>query len=290
MEEASYHPEVPRRRGILISLVPALFLLLAGFLLLPGEQPILWRTLLSSLLLLLGLAFFVLSFVILSTQYYLDREGLLVRWVFQHIQIPLQSIRAVDVVADFDTPLPLPPLHLGPVCYGRRAIKVLGKVFFAVTDLHSAVLVQSEAGSIVISPQDARGFVQNYRRLSAIASLETKQTPARDIVAFRKVVKEDKLIRLSLGLGLGLALLLWIVNIALMITVPKIFWVTQESVPSLRLILPSILGSVIYGINLLVGLYAWLRSSLSRGHLLLLWFCSPFSSLFLLLSSLLMAL
>jgi hypothetical protein len=167
----------PRRRGLLLSLVGLLLALSAVVYLLataisqqPGLSVILM--LLGAFLVALPIPFVLYrSYSLLQSGYWLGRNGLRLRWGLRFIDLPYDQIVDVARADELEAPLDLPRGALFGSLMGKRLDAELGKLEYMASDRARLVLLGSRDGVYVISPADAQGFVDTYKRQSERGSL-----------------------------------------------------------------------------------------------------------------------
>ena len=167
----------PRRRGLLFCLVGlvlalgvVVYLLASAVSQQPGLPVILM--LLGAFLVALPIPFVLYrSYALLQSGYWLGRNGLRLRWGLRFIDLPYDQIVDVARAEELETPLDLPRGAWFGSLVGQRQDAELDKLEFMASDRDRLVLLGARDGVYVISPADAQGFVDTYKRESERGSL-----------------------------------------------------------------------------------------------------------------------
>lgn len=110
-------------------------------------------------------------YALLRSGYTLERERLILRWGLRLEEIPLSNIEWIRPASDLEHPLNLPWLRLPGGLLGLRRHVDLGLVEFLAAEAHNLLLVGTTRRVYVISPADARGFVQAFARAIELGNL-----------------------------------------------------------------------------------------------------------------------
>lgn len=288
--------EPPRRLGLAFNLGIALLMLIAVFsLLIIGSgsrlrEPNLMLLLAAVPCLLLFFFLIYRVFLLTSTRYVLSSEALEIRWGFRREIIPLVQIEWVHPVSDFESPMPLPGFLLPGQFFGVRQIRGLGAVEFVACDKPSMVLIRAEARHFVISPSEARGFADNFERLSGLGAAEGIRPASENLTSMLGAIIQDKTAKMILILSFAFVLLLAAVAALLSATRAEILWVTLERVSSDRLLLLALVGVLIWLVNGFVGAYFFLRELVAKRWVYLVWAWSAPVCLILILAAVFMSL
>lgn len=206
----------PRARGLILGIF--LLALLVGItavgLYQLGSSPIspvivLWVTM-PLIGLPLALVVVYRLYGLLTARYRLDRDGFYLVWGQSREQIPLSMVKSVEVVDQAGASLRPDPGLWWPGCVvGRtRSADHAGMEFFATGLGGRLVLVNTEAGSLAISPADPSAFNRAFVDATRMGSLEQIPALSRRPDYFSSRMWNDRLARGLLLGGLILDLLL----------------------------------------------------------------------------------
>ena len=234
---------------------------------------------LAALLLVVALFFAYRVFLILTTRYQLTRSALELHWGFQRELIPLDRVEWAHPVSDFDSPMPLPGFLLPFQYYGKRTIRGLGVVEFAATDRRNLVLIQAGDRYFVISPPDAHAFTQEFENLSQLGVAEPVEWVSQNARTMLGEIMQDGMAKKLFVAGVLGLLVLVVVTVALSATRLTVTWITLELVPSNRLMLLLLVGSLDWLLNTFLGAYFYLRRLLEKRWIFLIWSWSVLMSL-----------
>lgn len=291
--ETEFSP--PRRTGILIQGVLALWLLAAGgyFFFLSTQDTngldFLLHMMIALVLLAPLLVIVYRLYALLSAVYILRRDGLMIRWGLRREDIPLNDIEWIRPATELGFHLPMPWLRWPGAILGARRIPELGQIEFMAADVPHMLLIATRNRVFAISPKDVNGFMTQFQRINELGSLTP--LPAQSVyprLLFGRVW-DDKLARIFIlgGFGVGL-ILLAVVGIA----VPglgEIPWTeTGSTAPAERLLLLSVLDGLIWLFNLILGMFLYRRGEDQVIAAYLLWGSSALAGLLLLIGSLLL--
>jgi len=232
---------------------------------------------------LLGYRFYAL----LTAEYILRRDGLVIHWGLRREDIPLRNIEWIRPANELGFRLPLPWLRLPGAILGSRPVSELGQVEFMAVDLTHMLLVATPEKIFAISPTDVGQFAAVFQQINELGSLAPIEPQSIYPKIFIGHVWEDKLARsfIMASLGVGLVLLA-VVGFALT-QLEMIAWTgSGYDVPAERLLLLPVLEGFILLANLAIGLFIYRRGEDMRIAAYLLWGSAGFTGLFLLVGSL----
>jgi hypothetical protein len=206
----------PRARGLILGglLLLLLVSVTAAGLYQLGSSPISPIIVAWVLMPLIGLPLAVVVafrlYGLLTARYRLDRDGFYLRWGPAIEQIPLSRVKSVELSENVDTPL-RPGVGLWwPGCVVGRAQKADGTAveFFATSLGTRLVLLNSEVGTLAVTPPDPTAFSQAFVDATRMGSLEQIEAVSRRPDYFSSRMWNDQLARGLLLGGLILNLLL----------------------------------------------------------------------------------
>ncbi len=289
-----------RRPGMVFHAVFTVILSLAGGFSLfyalqrpAGSAIIGW--LLAAIALLLPVPFFFYRvYSLLQARYLLDRDGLRIRWGLRGEDISLPDVEWVRPANELGYSLRLPFLRWPGSIFGKRSTEGLGQVEFLASDMHSLLLIATPAKVYAISPEDSRQFLNTFLRAVELGSL-SPLTPATTLpTAFLKRVWVDHAARLLVFLGIFFTVLLIISTSGLVSSreaLPLGFDTDGNPFPpgppEYLLLLP-VLGSIVFGFNLVAGMFYY-RSNATQPISYLLWGAGILIPVLLLIAVILMA-
>ena len=220
--------------------------------------------------------------------YSLFREGLELTWGFRKIFIPNQNLAWARPVADFNSSLPLPALHLPGLVLGYHQVQGLGKVEYGLTELFKAVLISGNGKVFAISPKNPADFSTQVARFQQMGA--TQNLPAADetLGQLWSTIWAQKLHRTSILVGLGLCLLSLILAFVFSASYPFVTWVTLETVPSYQLFIMPALAFGIWLLNLVSGLFLFHQGQLEKSLVRWIWIASGVVAALLIIAMLLM--
>ena len=123
-----------------------------------------------------------------TARYTIDRDGFKLRWGLANEHIPIDKLTRVDRAQELGMDR-MPPIGSGwPGLYiGKRNLEDFGELeYFATRGPGDMVIVQSEQGSLAISPPDVEPFlkaVTDSLRMGALSSYEELSTRPNFAVA-----------------------------------------------------------------------------------------------------------
>jgi hypothetical protein len=218
-----------------------------------------------------ALAFLPLPFLgyrlyaLLRSGYTLERERLILRWGLRLEEIPLSDIEWIRPASDLEHPLNLPWLRLPGGLLGLRRHVDLGLVEFLAAEPRNLLLVGTTRRVYVISPADARGFVQAFARAIELGSLAHAEARSQYPTFIISHAWENLLARYLWisGALLNAGLFIWV-----SLLIPTLGQITlgaqfgtevAETVPATQLILLPIVSILLFLIGWAAGLnfYRW---------------------------------
>ncbi len=233
--------------------------------------------------------FFYRLYSLSRADYQLGRDSLGIHWGLRTEDIPLSDIEWVRPADDLTHPLRLPILALPGGVLGLRRHPDLGLVEFIASDRRNLLLVATARRVFVISPAEARRFVQSFARAVELGSLSPSE--ARSVYPTFVVARawDSRMARFLwlITLFLNVGLLVWVSTL-----IPTLSQVTLglnagqgivEAVPSSQLILLPLVSTFLSVAGWLTGLslYRW---DLQRPLAFVVWASSALSSLAFLLA------
>lgn len=229
-------------------------------------------------------------YTLVTMRYTLARGGLSLRWGLRREVISLPEVIWARPVSDFEVSLPLPLFSLPGSIFGKRQVNGLGAVEFAASDRNQLVLVATRKAYYCISPQDAVAFSQQFERLTELGTPDPWQSSSENFGTLWQRVWQDRAARRLIQVGLVMALLLLALAVILSRLRQSITWVSLEVVSSQRLYLLALLGGFAWVVSLGVGIFFYLKGSMEKTMIYLLWGASSFTSLILAAAMLIMSL
>lgn len=196
--------------------------------------------------------------------YILERDGIRLRWGLRNEVIPMDAVLSVRPWSDLARPLPLPVLRWpGGVLGVRRASGQ--EVEYLASRWDSLLLISTRQRVYAVSPADPEGFIYAFQRLTELGSLTPLKARSVYPTFLLARVWEARPARLLLLSGLFLSLLLlgWV-----SLAVPSREQVylgfhptdrTRDLVPAVRLLLLPVLNTMIFLVDVLLGLFFYRR-------------------------------
>lgn len=291
----------PRRIGLIFHALPAVLLSAAGgfslwYALQRIERSNIVGLLLLSIVLLTPVPFLVYrAFALLRARYMLDRDGLRVRWGLRSEDIPMPQVEWIRSANELGYHLRLPYLRWPGAILGKRSTEGLGLVEFIASDASTLQLIATPEKVYAISPMEPRRFLNTFRRAVELGSLAP--IPSASILprAFLKRIWADKTARVLVFLGLASLGLLWLISSALVSSYSQLpLGYTPQGEPfppgpSEFILLLPILGSIVFGADLLLGMFFYYRQGDTQRLAYLLWGTGILTPVLLILAVLLMA-
>jgi hypothetical protein len=279
-----------RLRGILFhSAAIVLLLSLSIFALISGlEQQIGGYFI---LFLLLAVLFFVplpplfySAYALLRARYFLERDGLHLRWGLRVEDIPLREVEWVRPADDLPIHLPLPRLSWPGALVGTVKTDELGVIEYLASSRAGLLLVATHSRVFAISPNNPQDFLQAIEKSFEMGSLSP--IPAKSVLpaAYVAQVWETRPARILIMSGLILALGLFIAVSLAIPTRPTAslgFSPNGQPLspgPSAQLILLPILALLFYLVDLAFGM-VFFRRPTYRSLAYLMWSSSILTTL-----------
>ncbi len=208
------------------------------------------------------------GYALLRAGYWLERDGLRLRWGLRSEDIPLNMVEWIRPAAELGIALPLPPFSVTGAILGKQEIADLGTVEFLAAEQESILVVATAYKAFAISPVNVKSFLKAYHQIAEMGSLNP--IPQGSIVPaiFIRQVWSDRITRVLLLAGLSLTAILFLV---VAIAIPNLQTVNlgftpqgmpAEPVSPVRLLLLPILATMIYFINIISGFYFYRKSNL----------------------------
>jgi hypothetical protein len=210
----SFHP--PRTRGLIFGILLLLILLgtgIFGLVMLATGSISVWMV----LWVLLPLICFPLSVVVMywlyglvEARYYIDRDGIYLRWGFAIEQIPITEVKQVDTAEALGIEVKKRSIMYWPgLSLGEYDSETIGRVeFFASASADQLVVIQTTTHAMAISPQDLQGFMEAYNSALHMGPLETIPALSKRPRVVQTVIEVDRTARLLIVVGILLPLLL----------------------------------------------------------------------------------
>ncbi len=285
-----YRPEQKKATLFLAVLAGLAIILLIGAV---------WLLTLGSIppVILIGAAAFALLVLVFASYklyqlktmvYTLSREGLELTWGMRKVFIPNQNLAWARPVADFNSALPLPTLHLPGLMLGFHEVQGLGKVEYGLTEPLNAVLISGNGKVFAISPKKAADFAAQVTRFQQMGA--TQNLPAVDATLGQvwSAIWAQKEYRTILLLGLGLCAISLALAMLFSSFYPTVTWVTLETVPSYQLFILPILAFGIWLVDLASGIFVFQQGQVEKALVRWIWIASAAVTALLIAAMLLM--
>ena len=246
---------------------------------------------------LIGTAAFALLLLILASYklyqlktmiYSLSRDGLELNWGFRKVFIPNQNLAWARPVADFNSALPLPALHLPGLVLGHHLVQGLGKVEYGLTEPVKAVLISGNGKVFAISPKNPAEFATQVVRFQQMGATQNLPSIDESLGQLWATIWAQKSHRTSLLIGLALSLLSLILAFVFSSLYPSVTWVTLESVPSFQLFIMPALAFGVWLVNLASGLFLFQQGQVEKSLARWIWIASGVVAALLIIAMLLM--
>jgi hypothetical protein len=234
------------------------------------------------------------EYALIRGTYVIERDGLRLRWGLRTEDIPLTAIEWVRPAAQSGLRLLLPFASLPGAILGTRRVEGLGPIEYIASDVDTLLLVATPQKIFAISPDDPRKFQYAFQRAIEMGSLTPLPSVSNRPAAFLQYVWSDKKARTLFIVGTGLVLLLFVFT---SLSIPHLNTVSlgylangkpEQPVPAARLLLLPVLTALVYGGDLLAGLFFY-SQPLEEGKNVayLLWLGSPITSILLMIATIL---
>ncbi len=272
----------PARHGYVVHLTAILALLVVGGLGLwqafSSDVGPAFVTFLLPAILFLGLAVLLgyRAYALRGAYYALERDGFRLHWGLRTEVIPINAITWVGLAGELGDNLPLPALRLPGSILGTRRMSGLGPVEFMAARTSDLVLIITHERTYAISPADPLAFLQAFQRLIELGSLRPLESQSIYPTFFLARVWETRLARSLILAGLFLTLLSLVWTSLAVSGRQQILMgfdlngKPRDLVPAVRLMLLPVLSSMIYLVDLLLGLF-FFREEENRLLAYLLW-------------------
>lgn len=272
----------PRRRGLFLHLGVGLLLVAGaagGLYFALGEQAgtyfVLFLVLGVLSMLPLPLVLYR-GYALLRAGYWLERDGLRLRWGLRSEDIPLNMVEWVRPAAELGIAMSLPPFSVPGAILGKQEIADLGTVEFLAAEQESMLVVATAYKAFAISPANVKTFLKAYHQVAEMGSLNPIAQGSIVPAVFIRQVWSDRITRVLLLAGLSLTVILFLV---VAIAIPNLQTVnlgfTPQGLPAdpvnpVRLLLLPILAAMIFFINAIGGFYFYRKDDLNAVAYLLL--------------------
>ena len=215
-------------------------------------------------------------YALTSASYTIQRDGIRLQWGLRVEEIPMTSVLWVRPASELLNRLPLPWLYWPGSVVGVRRFPGAGVVEFMAATTRALILVGTPGQIFAISPADRHAFLASFNRLSELGSLTpiAPRTVRPSLWLSRVWAYPAARWLILAGSLLSLALLIWV-----SIVIPGLDEVNlgfrpdgspRGPVPTVQLLLLPVLNSLIFLVNLLVGL-AYFRQDEKNPLAYLLW-------------------
>ena len=262
----------PRRTGI--ALHAMLLVLLAGgitaLMIVGFSQPANWTLVLYLIGALLLFALMPIiayrGYALFHASYWLERDGLHVRWGLRSEDLPMTEVIWVRPASDLVKPLRLPPFSLPGAILGDSFDEELGRVEFIASSAAHLVIISAINKTLILSPQDPEEFCSRFQRIIEMGSLTSIEPSSAAPAGFFRNAFKDPFARTLILTNLALLLFLLIgtsILIPFRQTIPAGLGAARASldpVPASRLILQPILALMFTAMDLIAGFYAFRRA------------------------------
>ena len=204
-------------------------------------------------------------YALLRARYFLERDGLHLRWGLRSEDIPLMEIEWARPADELPIRLPLPMPSWPGALLGSVHTDELGRVEYLASSRAHLLLVATQRQVFAISPKDNQGFLDAMEEAFELGSLSPIPAHSVKPAAYVAQVWDHRPARILIVSGLIVALMLFI---GASIIIPTRFAgavVATETVriggSSVQLVLLPILAILFYGVNLGLGLFFFRRPS-----------------------------
>ncbi len=110
-------------------------------------------------------------FSLLRSHYTVSRDGIILKWGFREVHLPVTEISYVELAEDLLFPLEFPQMQWPGAVTGSHQQDNLGRVEFLAAERESLVMIGSGEHVYVISPGRPKQFVLHYRQMTELGSL-----------------------------------------------------------------------------------------------------------------------
>jgi hypothetical protein len=216
------------------------------------------------------------AYALRSAFYALERDGFRLHWGLRTEVIPINVITWVGLAGELGEDLPLPTLRWPGSILGTRHLPGLGPVEFMAAQTSDLVLIITRKRVYAISPQDPLAFLQAFQRLTELGSLSPLKGQSIYPTFLLARVWESRPARgmILIGFFLVLFTLVW-TSLAVAGRQEILMGIDlngrpRDVVPSVRLMLLPLLSSMVFLVDLILGLF-FFREEENRLLAYLLW-------------------
>ncbi|MCX8060948.1 MAG: PH domain-containing protein [Anaerolineales bacterium] len=269
--EEKYAFEPPRRQGLLfqaaLAIVFGITSLLSFFQML--RTPIGWEFVFYFIAGIFAAGFVPWAvyrwFALRSAVYWIERNGLRIRWGLRWEELPMSSVRwvrsEVDVRRQLGRRLPLPWGALPGAILGTRQLADGTLLEYFASDFSTMVLVATDERVFILSPAKLEEFLYLMQRLLEFGAISPWQRRSQDPTYILGEVWRNPIARSLLVLGLlgSLTLMVWVSLLIPNLDEIYLSLAAEEPTPSTYLLLLPLTNGFFYGVNALVGIYFYRR-------------------------------
>ncbi len=236
--------------------------------------------LIGGVIVLVPLAFLLYrAYALNSLTYTLTRSGLELKWGLRKELVPLNNIEWVRPVDEMGFHIPVPMMSLPGVLFGSRHIENLGRVEYLASRLHQALVVGTQDAVFIISPENPKRFLSTFTTINEMGSLDALNQLSVKPRTLLSNIWQDRIARwLFLASAASLLILLGLSTILVSRT-NSITWFDGEQVPSVRLYLLPVLNGLFWLVDLVVGVFFYLRDDEAHLPTYILWGTASLSSI-----------
>jgi hypothetical protein len=219
------------------------------------------------------------GYALIRASYRLERDGLRLYWGLRAEDIPLPDIEWVRLATDLAADLPQPRLSWPGALLGIVHVHDLGAVEYLASTNKTLLLVATSQRIFAISPEDPDEFMQAFQHAFEMGSLAPLSSVSVLPAAYLSKIWSDRPARYILIAALGLTLFLF-ASAGLIIPGRTLislgFYPNGQAlppVPAEQLMLLPILGTFIFMVDLVSGLFLY-RLENKRRMAFLIWGCA----------------
>jgi hypothetical protein len=220
-----------------------------------------------------------------NASYTLERDSLWLRWGLRVESLPMIDIQWIRPATDLKASLRLPVIRWpGAVLGVRRLPGGTTDIEFMASQIRDLLVIATSKRLYAISPENPNEFLQSYQHFTELGSLLLPEP--RSILPTMLVSRlwstPPARYLILLGILSSLGVLIWVT-----LSIPELEQVSlgfsgagepRSPIPSIRLMLFPVLNTLIYLVNLFLGM-AFFRRMETRPLAYLLWMTSLFISL-----------
>jgi hypothetical protein len=196
-----------------------------------------------------------------NSSYLLGRDGIRLTWGIRSEDVPMSAVLWVRPASELQNRLPLPWFFWPGSVLGVRRFGGAGQVEFMAVTTRNLLLIATPQKIFAITPDSRENFLNTFHRLAELGSLSpiTPRSIQPRLLFGRIWGSMAARLLILAGFTLSLILLVWV-----SLVIPELnqtflgFQSTgspREPVPPVRLLLLPIINSLIYMINLLLGVF-----------------------------------